>query len=489
MTDGKLLIEKLLTYAKDKLELSEYDVSVKRNLLLNLFKLDTTDLPSVPEGSNLSALDKELSSYVAENGLAEKGEESCFSRFVFGMLLPLPSHINKKFRTLREKFGAHSACDYLYGLSVNSGAFSGTDYSEKTERFFSTDGGDFLVKKNDFDLQSQRFSSNYPECELCTTSEGYYGNASFNGGSLRSVSLDLNGTEWKMRFIEPISKQRESVVSYCKHGEKPSICDTLVSMLDFIEYLPEYSCDVTFEDSAFDVTESHASFSSGISESPIFNQKPTFTAVSEIYPDVEISVFNRDIGAVRLQSFNRNTLERLAVELLEKWQDYCDKGENIYGRGSDGISLNDSSVTVSYSHDNRYSIGIVFTCKKTESDYADATDYIFDFESSREALFGTFVLKNEVNSVKNAMIPVLTKKASLSDELFADGEVLCGYEEVLQRIIGECGYFKDAQKADSAVNGEIATRVFSMLRKKSAFSAGDDGVRALRRFLSTLDIR
>lgn len=489
MTDGKLLIEKLLSYAKDNLELSEYDVAVKRNLLLNLFKIKTTDLPQVEETPSLSVLEVELENYVTENELSVLGEEAAFIRFVFGMLLPLPSHINKKFRTLREKFGARAACDYLYGLSVNAGAFTGVEYSQKVEKLFSVEGGDFFVKKDNYVQNVPQAFTDYPKCELCSFAEGYYGSADFGGGALRSVSLDLNGYEWKMRFKEAFSKQREAVVSYFKHGEKPSIGDTLMSMLDYIEYLPEYSCDVAFEDSAFGMSDYHAHFSSGITESPVFNQKPTFSAVSAIYPDVEISVFNRDISALRLQSFNRNTLERLSIDLLEKWQDYCDNGEGIYGRGSDGISLNDSFVTVSYAHDNRYSVGIVFACKKTESGFSDVTDYIFDVEFTREALFGTFVLKNEITPVKSAMTSVLTKKTAISEELFADGEVLCGYEDVLQKIIGENGYFKDAQKADAAINSEIASRIFSMIRKKSAFSAGDDGIRALRRFLSSLDIK
>lgn len=489
MTDGKLLIEKLLIYAKDKLELSEYDVSVKRNLLLHLFGLTETDVPTVTEEVTFDTLETELLSFAKENPCVGEDEELAFTRFIFGVLLPLPSFINKKFRTLREKFGAHAACEYLYGLSVNSGAFSNFDFNAKTEKFHSQDGGDFYVRKHRIPTPVKAKTGNYPKCDLCAFAEGFYGKNQLNGGALRSVSLDLNGNEWKMRFTEPVSKLYEGVVSYRGHGVKSSVVDTLTAMLDFIEYLPEYSCDAAIEDAAFTTEESHANFSTGVTDSPLFNQKPSFTATSEIYPDVEISVYNRDISAMRLQSFNRNTLERLAIEVLEKWQDYSDQSESVYGRGADGISLNDAFVSVSYSKDNRYSVEIVFTGKKTDNFSVTGNVSTFDYALDRSAFFGRFILNEDVIAAKDAMVTALTKKTPVGDELFQEGEVLYGYDEILRKIISEVGYVKDYQKAETLVKQEIANAVFASLRKKSAFSAGDDGVRSLRRFLSTLSIR
>ena len=59
MVDGKLLIEKLLFYAKEFLNLSSLDEIYKKNILLHLFNLDSPSSLKVDE-EEISKMDQIL---------------------------------------------------------------------------------------------------------------------------------------------------------------------------------------------------------------------------------------------------------------------------------------------------------------------------------------------------------------------------------------------------------------------------------------------
>ena len=110
MVDGKLLIEKLLAYAKARLHLCNRDEIYFRNLLMREFKVEEplALIPDLTEIENLSVPDLlvgEIEEYALENQLIEKGEENLYSTYVMGMLCPLPSVVNAEFNRIRESQG------------------------------------------------------------------------------------------------------------------------------------------------------------------------------------------------------------------------------------------------------------------------------------------------------------------------------------------------------------------------------------------------
>ena len=117
MVDGKVLIEKLLVYAKNNLHLEERDEIYFRNLLLREFKLDeptseVLDLSYVAKLDVPDTLVKEVEEYAIENGLVEECKENLYSTYIFGLLSPLPSVVNKTFYELKEKEGVEKAAQH-----------------------------------------------------------------------------------------------------------------------------------------------------------------------------------------------------------------------------------------------------------------------------------------------------------------------------------------------------------------------------------------
>lgn len=487
MTDGTVLTEKLLAYAKENLELSDSDVCVKRNELLRLFNLKTTELPKVFSTPTLDSLQSEVLDYIKQNSLCAENEQKAYSAFIFGTLLPLPSFINKKFRTLREKFGAHYACDYLYNLSVKAGGISGLDFTKITTSYFKAEGAEVFTSQKGFDIKNT--DGTYPKCALCEEAEGYLGTESFYGGATRSVSLDLNGMNWKMRYIEPLTRPEETLVCFSEHGKIPTSQEIVMSMFDFIEYLPDYSAEMLFSDGQNTFLKPHTYFTGGISVPKTFPQENLLSARSDLYPDVEISLNNGVVSVIRLQSFNRNTLENLVIDILEKWQEYADLSVGIFGKGIDGVCHNGSALSVEYSHDNRYSCDVILTCEKVGPDNAEEVFSVFDGMMGYPACFGRVFADESLLKATEMLSAVLTKKIPTDDSLFAPEKSLYGYRETLDLLLKEYGYFKDSQKAEAAVKRAVFDGIKNAMAKKSAFSEGDVGARALRRFLATVDIR
>ena len=190
MVDGKLLVEKLLKYAIKFLHLNPRDEIYFRNLLLREFKLDEPcqdagDLSFIDSLDVPDVIVSELEEYAVANGLAVEGLENLYSTYIFGLLSPLPSEVNKTFMEIKQTEGIEKACEYFYNLSVKN------NYVQKTAigrnlKWEYPDGDKYLeitvnLSKPEKDnkeiakLLTAPKKSKYPACFLCKENEGYKG--------------------------------------------------------------------------------------------------------------------------------------------------------------------------------------------------------------------------------------------------------------------------------------------------------------------------
>lgn len=486
MSDGIVLIEKLLGYAKENLQLSEYDLSVKRNFLRTFLKVadktsGTKSAVGLGEGESYLSLKTRLSEFLLQTKVCQEKDIDEYVGFIFTLLMPLPSVVNKKFLSLREKFGANAACDYLYNLSVKSGSVNGEGFNPPLREYFSADGAAVFIGNVSGSARCVVESGNI--CSLCNEREVFL-TAGDVFGILRSIILKLNDENWSMRYVNSFDKTRECIVSYGEHAATKSVGETVVAMLDFIEYLPEYSAQLMHTAQV----ANHSYFAAYTTKLTDFLKTPLFTATQDACPDVEISLFNRGSSIIRLQSFNRNTLEYLAQQIIEKWQEYSDKSVCVYGKGADGVLHNFLSLNATFSNDNRYTLDIALVAEKLEGDYDNVEKDVFDQKLDDYSVFGRFVLSDDFERASDAIVEVLTKKRAVSGEVEKD-DPLYGYEQVVESLINEYGYFKDAQKALCEVKSRLSDRLLQALNKKSVFLNDDEGTRAFKRFLATVGLR
>jgi galactose-1-phosphate uridylyltransferase len=119
MVNGKLLIEKLIAYAKSFLNLDDLDVIYVRNTLLAEFRIDSAyngdvDLDYVKEMSVPDVFFDEIKDYAVENGIsADETQATLFAAYIFGLLTPKPSTVIQLYaREIRSSGGVQLPLPY-----------------------------------------------------------------------------------------------------------------------------------------------------------------------------------------------------------------------------------------------------------------------------------------------------------------------------------------------------------------------------------------
>ena len=110
-------------------------------------------------------------------------------------------------------------------------------------------------------------------------------------------------------------------------------------------------------------------------------------------------------------------------------------------------------------------------------------------EIPEKPVIGNFAINAKLYNARATRKLPTTSVSTKDKSLFADDKPLYGYKNILEGLIKENGYFKDAQKAEVAVKRAVYTQVKDSLCKKSAFAEGDEGARAFRRFLATANVK
>ena len=119
MIDGGLLVENLIEYSKENLHLSVYDTDYIRVRLYKFFSLDHSSAKKFIGRGKLLSKDKivaDLKEYICKVFDFSGNIDELLSE-IFGQLIPLPSQIDRTFKSLREQMGANSAADYFYSVS------------------------------------------------------------------------------------------------------------------------------------------------------------------------------------------------------------------------------------------------------------------------------------------------------------------------------------------------------------------------------------
>ena len=192
MVNGKLLVEKLIKYAKSFLFLNEMDEIYVRNTILTLLHL-TSPAETVP---NLNYIEEmtvpdvlfaEIKDYAKETNIAEDDVQAeLFASFIMGMLTQKPAEINQTFTFKKENMGSQAACDYLYKISVMNNYIQKTAISKNVGWEYEDKDNVLEItinlskpEKDNKDiaklLKASKSKGKYPECALCPENEGYFG--------------------------------------------------------------------------------------------------------------------------------------------------------------------------------------------------------------------------------------------------------------------------------------------------------------------------
>ena len=452
--EAKQLIEKLISYAKDKLYLSDADVNYKTRVLSALLKTESFDITRLPACTeSLSELKKQLENYVCVSGISNDAEGFC--ALIFGILAPLPSETEKTFKLLREQFSSKKASEYYFGLMKDCG----------------------YIPEYSFEKLSDRKS--LPQLTIKK------GGASCGDHltDARAITLDFeDGCLFTYDRAADFCEQGEFAVS----GGKPFYPDemSLGNMFEFVEYMPAYFVTA----SVCKDLDKYDKFYVGKDEFPLFDAKPTVWLKKEAFPDVDITITDWMIPHVRLSGYNKNTLISLVGELAEKWRGY--RPEQLDLKAAD---KNFTNLSLRWQQDGKFVVDILFRTEKAGEErplVSERLDSLIINEYPFTAPFGRFIFKESFSELYLRAVEVLTGKRKLDLVESADeGDEMYPVAELIADIFNKNGVVRDAVTAKTLLFDELYSLSKDYLCRRNVFTRKEVGQVGLKLFLLDAEIK
>lgn len=511
MVDGKILIEKLLRYAKNFLHLNARDEIYMRNLLLREFKLDEPiedagDLSFIDELDVPDTLVSEIETYAVENGIIEQGKENLYSTYVMGILSPLPSKVNQTFMELKENEGIESACKYLYDLSVKN------NYVQKTAigrnlKWEYIDGDKFLeitvnLSKPEKDnkeiakLLTVPKKSKYPACLLCKENEGFEGTLTHPAReNIRTISLNLGGEKWFVQY-SPYAYYNEHMIAISeKHAPMHIAEDTVEKILDFVDFFPNYMIG---SNAALPIIGgsilNHEHFQGGEHLMPMHKAPLKKEYKSEKYKTVKVGVVDWYNSVIRLESSDRNAIKSFATDVINSWEGYTDEKCYIFAE-TDGVRHNSLSP-VARKVGDKYVIDMILRNNVTNEEYPDGVFHAHPeyHNIKKEGIglieaMGLFILPGRLKKQLVMIAEILCGKEKYDENALNDKEnYLYAHRRMIKELLEE-GMAKDLETAEARVTDRVNQICKNILFNTAVFKPDRNGESGFERFLNANGIK
>ena len=326
------------------------------NRLLELFGLDELEdevlaayetRETMTEETAVASLEEILSAmldYAAEHGLLEDNTvtyRDLFDTKIMGMLMPRPSEVTAKFKTLLKERGAQAATDYYYKLSCDSDYIRRyrikKDLKWTTDTEFGTLDITVNLSKPEKDPKAIAAAklakqSGYPKCLLCKENVGYAGRVNHPARqNHRIIPVTINQSDWFFQYSPYVYYNEHCIVFNAKHTPMKIERATFGKLLDFVEQFPHYfvgsNADLPIVGGSI---LSHDHFQGGhyefaMAKAPI-EKEISFAG----FEDVAAGIVKWPMSVIRLRAAKKERLIELADKILLAWRIYTDADAFIF---------------------------------------------------------------------------------------------------------------------------------------------------------------
>lgn len=511
MIDGKLLVEKLLRYAKKFLHLNPRDEIYFRNLLLREFKLDEPcqdagDLSFIDSLDVPDVIVNELEEFAVANGFAIKGLENLYSTYIFGLLSPLPSQVNQTFMQIKQTEGIEKACEYFYNLSVKNNYVQKTAIG-KNLKWEYPDGDKYLeitvnLSKPEKDnkeiakLLTAPKKAKYPACFLCKENEGFEGHATHPAReNIRTISLTLGGEDWFVQY-SPYAYYNEHMIAISNNHVPMHIAgDTVDKILDFVDFFPNYMIG---SNAALPIIGgsilNHEHFQGGEHLMPMHKAPVKTYYNSEKYPTVKVGVVDWYNSVVRLESADRVAIKSFATDIINAWEKYTDEKCDIFAYT--GETRHNSLSPVCRKVGDNYVIDMILRNNRTNEQYPDGIFHAHPeyHNIKKEGIglieaMGLFILPGRLKKQLNMIAEILCGAVAYDKTALENSEnYLYTHRNMIAKLVEE-GISKDMADAEKRVTDYVNQVCKNILYNTAVFKPDQNGEQGFVRFLNANDIK
>lgn len=511
MIDGKILVEKLLKYAKTFLYLNARDEIYFRNILLREFNLDEPceNVPDLSYIENLTVPDeivKEVEDFAKENNMIGDGEENLYSTYIMGILSPLPSEVNRKFLKIKETDGIKSACKYFYDLSIHSNYVQKTAIG-KNLKWIYPDGEKYLeitvnLSKPEKDnkeiakLLKAPKKGKYPACLLCKENEGYKGTLTHPAReNIRTISLPLGGEDWFVQY-SPYAYYEEHMIAISnEHAPMHIESDTIEKLLDFVNFFPNYMIG---SNAALPIIGgsilNHEHFQGGKHLMPMHHAPVKEYLTAKDYKNVKVGIVDWYNSVIRLESSDRGQIKSLATDIVGKWKTFSDLACGIISN-TDGVPHNSLSP-VCRKNENGYVFDIILRNNRTSEEYPDGIFHAHPeyHNIKKEGIglieaMGLFILPGRLKKQLNMIAEILCGKESYDEKALQNADnYLFVHRDMIKDLMAG-GLCADFESAYSRVTDRVNTICKNILFNTAVFKDDEIGRTGFKAFLAQCNVK
>jgi UDPglucose--hexose-1-phosphate uridylyltransferase len=501
-------VERLLHYALQKRLIEIYDIEMARNSLLTLLGL--------AEPFQGETLDEQLDSpvevlerlldYATEAGILQENtltHRDLFDTKLMGCLMPRPSEIVHQFGTISNTHGIREATDYFYQLSIDS-VYIRMDRIRKNLYWKApTEYGDLEITVNlskpekdprEIALLKNAPSASYPKCLLCTDNVGYAGRLNHPARqNLRVIPLRLDGEDWYLQYSPYVYYNEHCIVLNGEHVPMKISDSTFYRLLDFLDQFPHYfigsNADLPIVGGSI---LHHDHFQGGRHVFPEEAAPIEHTFRHPDFPDVRGGIVKWPMSVIRMHSYERDQLFKMASMLLKRWREYSDPSVGIHAYSGD-TPHNTITPIARMTANGEYEFDLVLRNNRTSEEHPEGIyhphRYLHHIKKENIGLIevmGLAVLPGRLKDELGALAEVLTGEREVEPILANADDALHKHGLWIQELAKRHGTAMDTEAAEALLRAEVGGKFMDVLKCAGVYKRDEAGQRAFDAFMHSV---
>ena len=492
-------VQKLLDYAKHNKLITEDDIYVVRNELMDALQLsDWTESETTYKGETIDEILEPIIDYACKQGIITDTVNSrdLFDTKLMGLMTPMPREIISEFNRLYAE-SPEKATDWYYKYSCELNYVRAGRIEKDLRWIYSSDYGDLDITINrskpekdprDIAMAKKQKSASYPKCQLCPENAGFAGTAKHPARqNLRPIPLTVANQKWEFQYSPYGYYNEHCIVFNTDHVPMKIDAEVFGKLFDIIDFLPHYfvgsNADLPIVGGSI---LSHEHFQGG--KYTFAMEKAPVETEFEIskYPGVKAGIVKWPMSVIRLSSKDRDELSKCSNLVLQKWRSYSDTSAVIFAE-TDGIQHN-TVTPIARKNRDTYVCNIVLRNNLTTKDRPLG---LFHPNPTLHHIKKENIGLIEVMGL--AVLPArLARDMGMLERALAGTHSLLGIPELAVHAKWATGIIErhpelNADNARSILEQEIGKVFLEVLCDAGVFKRTDDGKAAFMRFVEFIN--
>lgn len=492
------IIEDLLLYAEDKMDLGLEDSMYARNQLLELFEVEPGTRKGEAKELQKDILDS-LINYAINEKMISVGDEIRFESKIMGLVTPSAGLVARTFEEYKDCLNIKAATDYLYKISVASNYIRLCDIRKNICWFTQGDYGKVGVtinlSKPEKDpkqvLAEKNFKGNkYPKCLLCLENLGFQGTLTHPARqTLRTVPIELNEEKWHLQYSPYVYYDEHCIAFSDEHAPMKISPVTFARLLDFVEIFPDYfigsNADLPIVGGSI---LAHEHYQGGKKVLPMFSRPLREVAFSN--EGVAVGIKDWYNSVVTIKGKDKNKVQKTANIIWEKWIDYTDESVGIIAYTED---RHNTITPIASMQNDEYVLDLILRNNRTDEKHPfgifHPTEDMHNVKKEGIGLIeamGLFILPGRLKCEVMEMIEILVS-GNVDFASLEENSEIRKHMGLLAQISIENEEKLTREKAQNLILGKIEKICLKILECTAVFKNNAEGQSAFRKFLHSIN--